>query len=172
MRKVKLTRREYREEYLNSDEWKKIRLRILEREKWKCQRCGATAKDVHHRKYDFVSIRPDNILMALCRDCHNLAHKAIECRVLPKSHSEKMLKCITEEKIKKANKKLEVGEDIIDSILAGTLHGIKLACGILKISEGKMRDKPKGLKVSRDKMDHLKWIIKTKPTHSKRIIAK
>ena len=40
-----------------------------------CERCGAAAVDIHHIVYKSQGGK-DNIenLIALCRDCHNLAH--------------------------------------------------------------------------------------------------
>jgi hypothetical protein len=169
MKKVKLTRREYRTEYLRSDEWKETRERVLKRENCTCQRCGKPARDVHHRKYDFISVKPDRVLMLLCRDCHDLAHKAIDAGVLPSNHSEGMLMAVNQEKVNKAKQKIVIEREMIESILAGTIHGIKLACGILKITEGRLRARPEGLKVSRDKYNHLRWIIRTKPTNRHRL---
>lgn len=61
-------------EYLRSDLWASIRKRALEMDD-KCQRCGKTATQVHHRAYDPATLRGDNInsLSPLCGRCHRKA---------------------------------------------------------------------------------------------------
>ena len=63
----------------NDPRWKKVRLKALERARWRCERCQYPGRlEVHH----IVSIY-DNILLAfvlanlevLCRTCHILHHK-------------------------------------------------------------------------------------------------
>ena len=55
--------------------WQKLRLRILERDKWECQCCSSnsTTLHVHHRYYkpktepwDY----PESAFITLCEDCH------------------------------------------------------------------------------------------------------
>ncbi len=63
-------------DYLNSNPWKIIRRRVLERDKYKCRGCGGEAWMVHHRDYEkdtLLGTRIDN-LSAICGPCH----KAIE----------------------------------------------------------------------------------------------
>jgi len=67
-------------EKLKDPRWQKRRLEILERDKFTCQECSATVKElhVHHRAYlrktdpwDY----PDSSLTTLCVDCHqSLTH--------------------------------------------------------------------------------------------------
>jgi 5-methylcytosine-specific restriction endonuclease McrA len=55
--------------------WRKvIRPRILKRDNYKCNRCGAKAKDVHHQEYTEKVMRgeDDNLLDSICRSCHDI----------------------------------------------------------------------------------------------------
>ena len=73
--------REFAESFYKSTIWQKCRDAFLSEKLWTCERCGAVAEIVHHKKY----ITPNNIddpaitlsfdnLEALCRDCHNKEH--------------------------------------------------------------------------------------------------
>lgn len=74
--KVKYTRKEYREEYLKSDEWKNLRQTILGSNP-DCQCCGKSASDVHHLVYrNIVDIKISD-LIPVCRKCHDFIHLAI-----------------------------------------------------------------------------------------------
>ena len=60
--------------------WKRLRIAILARDKWRCQHCGRVAKrpEVHHVRSPFDGApmwEPDN-LRTLCRDCHFEIHAA------------------------------------------------------------------------------------------------
>lgn len=61
-------------ELLRDPRWQKTRLRILERDDWKCRKCGDTRNNlqVHHKKYE--SRLPwetaDRFLVTLCQRCH------------------------------------------------------------------------------------------------------
>jgi len=65
---------------LKHPNWQKKRLKILERDNFKCQSCFSKNKEliVHHLIYDY-SIKspwnyPDETLITLCKDCHNSIH--------------------------------------------------------------------------------------------------
>jgi len=74
--KVKYTRKEYREEYLKSEEWKILRNTILGTSP-DCQCCGKKATDVHHLVYrNIVNIKITD-LIPICRKCHEFVHLAI-----------------------------------------------------------------------------------------------
>lgn len=74
--KVKYTRREYREEYLQSEEWKTLREIIIGAGPI-CQCCEQKATDVHHMVYrNIVDIKISD-LIPVCRKCHDLIHTAI-----------------------------------------------------------------------------------------------
>jgi hypothetical protein len=66
-------REEYRKKWLDP-RWQKVRLRILERDDWKCRQCGAIDRtlNVHHLWYESTDPwdAPEESLAALCRDCH------------------------------------------------------------------------------------------------------
>ena len=74
--KVKYTRKEYREEYLQSEEWKTLRKTIMDAGP-NCQCCDQKATDVHHLVYrNIVDIKITDLL-PVCRKCHDLIHQAI-----------------------------------------------------------------------------------------------
>lgn len=67
--------------FYNSPKWKRTQAAYMASKNYICERCGAPAKIVHHKKY----ITPSNItnqeitlawenLEALCQDCHNKEH--------------------------------------------------------------------------------------------------
>jgi hypothetical protein len=73
-------------EYLESDVWKKIRARVLKRDKNKCLGCGKRAYAVHHRRY------PRNLgqerldwLYSVCAECHSAIHRAAAAMPLRKA---------------------------------------------------------------------------------------
>lgn len=60
---------------LKDPRWQKRRLKILERDEWKCQICGdaTSTLHVHHRWYEPGKEPwdvPDNALVTLCETCH------------------------------------------------------------------------------------------------------
>src|SRR6202035_4798824 len=68
---------DYRQEYLFSPLWKKIRGRVLyRRDKKICFYCGGVAVLVHHRSYTrkVLEGRADHMLISLCEGCHELIH--------------------------------------------------------------------------------------------------
>lgn len=67
-------------ELLQTDEWDKVRKRILSRDQYRCQCCGAEnlRLNVHHKIY--ISGKkpwevPDDVLVSLCDSCHSKAHE-------------------------------------------------------------------------------------------------
>lgn len=58
--------------YLQSDLWRSIRRRVLERDQQKCCLCDEKAKQVHHKRYDLATLKGNDLsqLFSLCRDCH------------------------------------------------------------------------------------------------------
>ena len=81
--RVKYTRAEYRKLYLRSPEWQDFRSTVMDTRP-DCERCGKPATDLHHLIYreDIHQVRASDV-MPLCRACHDLAHKAINLRMLP-----------------------------------------------------------------------------------------
>ena len=65
--------RTYRE-YLASDLWKSIRSRILKMARYRCERCGLRATQVHHIGYSYnnLSGRKSKGLVPVCAGCHRL----------------------------------------------------------------------------------------------------
>jgi hypothetical protein len=76
--KTNFTRKEYREDYLKSPEWAKLRNTILF-SKPDCQCCESVqAQDVHHLVYrNWVDVTIAD-LMPVCRKCHDYIHIAIK----------------------------------------------------------------------------------------------
>jgi len=67
-------RRAYRQ-LLRDPRWQKRRLEIFARDRWACQECGATNRElqVHHRWYVYGVMPwevPMQALVTLCRACH------------------------------------------------------------------------------------------------------
>jgi len=74
--KRKRRRDYYRNEYLNSDAWKRKRYVVLKRDNRRCVYCGAHATQVHHKKYARKNIGKEPIkwLVSVCETCHDAQH--------------------------------------------------------------------------------------------------
>jgi 5-methylcytosine-specific restriction endonuclease McrA len=61
---------------LDADAYRRLRLRVLERDGWRCQFCAATAGlEVHHIRYrSQLGNDSDGNLMTLCSGCHRTIH--------------------------------------------------------------------------------------------------
>jgi len=59
-------------EYLRGSTWRRIRGRVLRRDRWKCRSCGQRASQVHHGAYDEPTMRGETLarLYSLCGPCH------------------------------------------------------------------------------------------------------
>lgn len=57
-------------QYINSDDWRKIRSRIMTRDGGVCQICGGPAHHVHHLTYAHFRREFPFELVALCESCH------------------------------------------------------------------------------------------------------
>lgn len=74
--------REFSKQFYMSREWNKVRMYVLMRDKFKCQKCGRAAQEVHHKKHltpenildPYISLNPEN-LISLCKDCHFEEHR-------------------------------------------------------------------------------------------------
>jgi len=60
---------------LQSPQWQKTRLKVLQRAEWRCQTCGEDLKPltVHHGFYRYGVEPwdlPEDTLWCLCQDCH------------------------------------------------------------------------------------------------------
>ena len=58
--------------YLKSDLWAEQRLRVLKRDRFKCQGCAEKATEVHHIKYTkkTLSGKATYWMVSVCRNCH------------------------------------------------------------------------------------------------------
>lgn len=60
-------------EYLTSDRWASLRIKILKRDNYKCK-CGEEATQVHHLTYERREAELDQDLVSICRKCHRKEH--------------------------------------------------------------------------------------------------
>src|SRR5690606_2296610 len=69
----------YRNVYLKSEEWQRKRYLVLQRDHWKCVRCGARATQVHHKRYAKRNIgkEPVKWLVSVCERCHRNYHRRL-----------------------------------------------------------------------------------------------
>lgn len=80
----KLTPQEKHDKYMKTQEWKDIRLQILERDGWRCRCCGRTNDDpkaqltIHHSTYDNLFNEEEHLddLITLCKYCHYQIHQS------------------------------------------------------------------------------------------------
>jgi len=71
----RVDREQYRNEYLQSEHWKTVRIGALERAGHRCQVCNnSKSLDVHHRTYERLGEELDGDLTVLCRKCHDIFH--------------------------------------------------------------------------------------------------
>lgn len=63
-------------DYLQSEEWANLRLRIMTRDKFTCVACGNKSSCVHHRSYDKETMAGHRLhkLISLCNECHEHVH--------------------------------------------------------------------------------------------------
>jgi|ERR1700674_4255884 len=69
-------RTSYRDDYLQSDDWKRKRWLVLKRDGNRCVYCGARATQVHHKRYARRNIgrEPIEWLVSVCKTCHEKQH--------------------------------------------------------------------------------------------------
>jgi hypothetical protein len=79
-------RKEWRREYAyyhSTPEWAEVRIRVLEKARYRCSECGGEAVAVHHLRYpkgygpalqDFIDNEDESLLVAICNDCHTRIH--------------------------------------------------------------------------------------------------
>lgn len=65
-------------EYMNSVEWKMLRMEILRKRGRRCESCGQTKGEMHlhHLNYDHLGKELPHELLVLCRACHMNRHKS------------------------------------------------------------------------------------------------
>ena len=62
-------------DYLDSDEWKKLRTRVRRRARGWCERCKVGPRaDIHHLTYERLGNERLDDLVAVCRECHEYLH--------------------------------------------------------------------------------------------------
>lgn len=63
-------------EYLQTDTWRRLRKKALERDNWTCQGClDNRATEVHHKQYPHIlGNEPLFDLVSVCRECHEKVH--------------------------------------------------------------------------------------------------
>ena len=65
------------QEYINSPKWKAKRQMVLERDNFRCRKCGTGKNlDVHHITYEHLGNEPLDDLVTLCRCCHEEVHES------------------------------------------------------------------------------------------------
>ena len=79
---IKPYKRLTKEEYslaLQHPKWQKKRLKIFERDKWRCKYCGDTETMLHIHHLEYTKKYPwnelDKNLISICSKCHKDAHK-------------------------------------------------------------------------------------------------
>ena len=74
---VKLSYADY-QKALKHPKWQRKRLKIFERDKWGCKRCGSKNKTLHVHHKEYTKRYPWNELnknlITLCEDCHKKKH--------------------------------------------------------------------------------------------------
>lgn len=75
-RRRKQRRDYYRNDYLQSEAWKRKRYVVLKRDNWRCVFCGGKATQVHHKRYAKYNIGKEPIewLVSVCKSCHDKQH--------------------------------------------------------------------------------------------------
>ena len=79
-------------EKLKDPRWQKKRLKILERDKWTCQRCNDDENTLHvHHKVYVAGAEPwdykDEYLVTLCEDCHEHEKEAMNDYIFALTYS-------------------------------------------------------------------------------------
>ena len=70
-------------EYLATTHWKILRVKVANREKHFCQKCGVkveTNYHIHHTTYAHIGCERLDELMLLCSDCHEEIHVALRAK--------------------------------------------------------------------------------------------
>lgn len=63
-------------EYLASPHWQALRVKMLERARYKCEACQDTDSvlHVHHLTYERLGCELEEDLIVLCEECHKVEH--------------------------------------------------------------------------------------------------
>lgn len=76
-----MSRSKEQNDFYNTSEWRRLRLYILEKNNYICEKCHGLATIVHHIEWiteanlhdPEVTLNESN-LMAVCHECHNTIH--------------------------------------------------------------------------------------------------
>lgn len=126
--KVHPTRKEYRTEYLLSNDWRQKSSIILNRDKicYICQKQPAT--DAHHLTYERLGVENlETDIIGVCRNCHNRIHKH---ELLQKIKNKDELRQV----FLKSYKKYTIKENLYNKIKSLNRDSLLLITGIFKIS--------------------------------------
>lgn len=126
--KVHPTRKEYRTEYLLSNDWRQKSFIVLDRDKicYICQKQLAT--DAHHLTYERLGVENlETDLIGVCRNCHNRIHKH---ELLQEIKNKDELRQI----FFKSYKKYTIKENLFNKIKSLNRDSLLLIAGIFKIS--------------------------------------
>lgn len=141
---VKYGRSLYRNEYLKSDEWKRLRSSVLRQDKNTCFKCNKKATDVHHMDYSILGTHPNDFtkyLVSLCRDCHDKVELAKKLNLLPKTHTRSHIRLldfnIIDRNYSKRFRKTFIDTSLYNKIVKIPANRHALIMGILKISYSK-----------------------------------
>ena len=91
-------------EYIRSDEWKKKRILVAQRENHRCQMCGELVVvhyHIHHKTYARFGNEDLDDLMFLCEDCHIKLHREKDKamgKIKPQPKTKKKSKSIVKKK--------------------------------------------------------------------------
>lgn len=126
--KVHPTRKEYRTEYLLSDDWRQKSSIILNRDKicYICQKQSAT--DAHHLTYERLGVENlETDLIGVCRTCHNRIH-----------NHELLQEIINKDELRqiffKSYKRYIIKENLFNKIKSLNRDSLLLIAGLFKIS--------------------------------------
>ena len=134
-------------DYLQSDHWKQLRLSVLKRANFKCERCASDkiitdAHHVHHINYRNLIDVGMTDLMAVCERCHKKIHKGIDKCYIPISGEATFeltlsgyKNYIAKNKKKKDRRinKYEITEKMCQRMIYISIPNQNIICKILKI---------------------------------------
>ena len=62
-------------QYLKTEYWLKLRIKVIKRDGGRCRRCGSEHfLQIHHEKYRGWYNEKISDLLTLCKDCHHYRH--------------------------------------------------------------------------------------------------
>lgn len=173
MHKVKYTRKEYRDDFLNSEEWKNVRDILIGNEPT-CQRCKSRpSKDVHHLLYNEDVHLVDNNLICLCRQCHRDIHYALEVGLIDKTGEAARLKQdtlnLSDQDVKTykeyRRKTHQIGEELGNKILDCYLHAQKQIFALIGVQKPRNSAELFSVCVTGAKIDKIKKLIELNPQY-------